>query len=205
MDTIKSDKKMLKDGIIHFFSRKKEYTSLSNFWEGKIRIVDGEQIREYESGEHCIYGEQYIRIGNLCSDENKKRLLIEYGNTFIEPSIYKTAIEVKKVNGKKNEKVNIKKGIFLNDIELNIWQKLRLDVQKGICRWKFDNDEQVRQDIIKSGNKILIHPAMRYSEEKVIKQVWSGKGVIRNGSIIVLGENRIGNLWMELRNEMNKS
>jgi hypothetical protein len=38
----------LRDGIVHFFSGKKEYRSLSNFWERDVIIGDKERV--YESG-----------------------------------------------------------------------------------------------------------------------------------------------------------
>ena len=64
---------MTTNDIINFFSVKKEYRSLSNFWEKDV-IVNG---RLYESGEHCFHGEKYIRISEH-SDTTRKKELIEY-------------------------------------------------------------------------------------------------------------------------------
>jgi hypothetical protein len=52
---------------------------------------------------------------------------------------------------------------------------------------------------MKSGDKILIHPAMRCSEEKLAHRIWEGKAVIRDGEVVVLGKNMLGNLWILLR------
>lgn len=57
-----TDKKLLDDGVANFFSGKKEYRSLTNFWEREVVIIDGEKKRVYESGEHCFHGEKYYRI-----------------------------------------------------------------------------------------------------------------------------------------------
>ena len=182
-----TEKNILSKGIINFFSGKKEYRSLSNFWENDV-IIDE---RIYESGEHCFHGEKYFRLGELCEDDTRKKTLLDYGNTFIKPS-YKTCAIAKKMGGKK--------GLLLNSIELKKWTSISIDVQYKICKWKFNNYEEVRQDLLKSGNKILIHPAMRCSEETLKKsRLWEGKGIIKDGKIVILGKNLLGNIWMEYR------
>jgi hypothetical protein len=187
-----TEQTILSNGVINFFSGKKEYRSLSNFWENDIAIIDGEKKRIYESGEHCFHGEKYIRLGELCEDENRKRVLLEYGSTFMKPSPYKTPAVAKKMGGKK--------GLLLNGIELNLWTTISIDVQHKICMWKVNTYEEVRRDLLKSGDKILIHPAMRCSQEKLQNsRVWEGKGVVIDGKIVVLGKNVLGNIWMEYR------
>jgi len=57
-----------------------------------------------------------------------------------------------------------KKGHF---VELNLWSTISKEVQYNICKWKFNHYAEVRQDLMKSGNKILIHPALRCSNEKI--------------------------------------
>lgn len=183
---------MLSDGVINFFSGKKEYRSLSNFWENDVIIIDECSQRIYESGEHCFHGEKYIRLSEQCEDETRKNVLLNYGGTFIKPSPYKTGAVAKKMGGKK--------GLLLNSVELKLWSAMSIDIQRKICTWKFNNYEEVRQDLMKSGNKILIHPAMRCSEEKLENsRIWEGKGVVRDGKIVILGKNLLGNIWMEYR------
>ena len=92
-----------------------------------------------------------------------------------------------------------KKGLLLNSKELALWVNISIDVQHKICLWKFNNYEEVKQDLLKSGNKILIHPAMRCSEEKIKKCIWEGRGVILDEKIVILGKNLLGNIWMEYR------
>jgi predicted NAD-dependent protein-ADP-ribosyltransferase YbiA (DUF1768 family) len=186
-----SDKKRLEDGIINFFSGKKDYRSLSNFWEKDVHIMTDRETRVYESGEHCFHGEKYIRIGLLCENKDRKIELLDYGSTFLKTSPYKTSAIAKKMGGKK--------GLLLNGIELDIWSNIGIDVQTEICKWKFDNYEEVRLDLLKSGNKILIHPALRCAENKLKNRIWEGKGVVQDGKIVVLGKNMLGLIWMELR------
>jgi predicted NAD-dependent protein-ADP-ribosyltransferase YbiA (DUF1768 family) len=217
-----TEKNILSNGVINFFSGKKEYRSLSNFWENDIIIIDGDLHlctfktppsgavmseqgdadctfsmcngvkRIYESGEHCFHGEKYIRLGELCEDETRKKVLLDYGSTFMKPSQYKTGTVAKKMGGKK--------GLLLNGIELKLWTAISIEVQHQICMWKVNNYEEVRNDLMKSGNKILIHPAMRCSQEILENyRTWEGKGIVVDGKIVVLGKNLLGNIWMEYR------
>jgi predicted NAD-dependent protein-ADP-ribosyltransferase YbiA (DUF1768 family) len=193
MTTI-SDKKILEGGVINFFNAKTEYRSLSNFWENDVIIVDNGEIREYESGEHCFHGEKYIRLGKFSNNKTRKNALLEYGKKFIKPCIYKKGAEVKKLGGTK--------GLLLNNDELELWNNESMAVQKEICRYKWEHVEEVRSDLVKSKGKLLVHPAMRCSEEKIKKKFWEGKGVIMNDEIVILGKNQLGNLWMELRDKV---
>lgn len=182
-----SSKKILENGVINFFSKKEDFKSLSNFWIGDVIVDD----IVYESGEHCFHGEKYRRIGEICVDENRKKKLLDYSKKFMKPSLYKNCNDVKKSGGKK--------GLLLNDDELSDWSVIGVEVQTKICKWKFDTYEEVRNDLKKSEGKILIHPALRCSEEKVKNRLWEGKGVVCDGKIKIIGRNMLGNLWMELR------
>lgn len=186
------DKKILEQGVINFFSKKEAYRSLSNFCEHDIIIVDGNERREYESGEHCFHGEKYIRLSKLM--ENRKTILLEYGKKFMKPCIWKKGGEVKKMGGKK--------GLMLNNNELELWTNISVDVQKEICKYKWEHCKDVRSDLMKSRGKFLVHPALRCSEENLKYKLWEGKGIVINGKIEILGKNRLGNIWMELRDEM---
>jgi len=179
-----TEKKLLEDGVVTFFSDKKEYRSLSNFWERDVTIAE----TVYESGEHCFHGEKYRRIGELCEDEKRKKELLEYSSKFMKPSQYKTGTEAKKMGGKK--------GLLLTSTELRTWDSLSITVQKEICKYKYENYEEVRHDLKKSAGKILVHPAMRCSEEKLKTRIWEGRAVIRDEKIVILGGNMLGNIWL---------
>jgi predicted NAD-dependent protein-ADP-ribosyltransferase YbiA (DUF1768 family) len=185
------NKKLLDNFVISFFSGKKEYRSLSNFWENDVVIIANEN-RIYESGEHCFQGEKYIRLAEICEDNNRKGELIDYGNKFMKPSLYKTSASAKKMGGKN--------GMILNNEELEKWAIISIDVQNIICNWKFANYEEVRNDLLKSEKKILIHPAMRCSVEKLENnRIWEGRAKIIDGKVVILGKNLLGNIWMKYR------
>jgi len=176
--------------MFNFFYRKQEGRCLSNFWECNIQIKDDE-VREYESGECCFHGEKFIRVGKECKDEQRKKELIDYGKTFL------------KGNGIVNGNVVKKRGraLMLTSDELETWYYESIDVQTEICKYKYDHYEEVRNELIKSKGKILIHPAMRCNEEKVKRKLWEGKGIVVDGKIKVIGMNLLGKLWMNVRDE----
>jgi len=187
------EKRILEDGVANFFSGKKEYRTLSNFWENDVAIVCNGIIRIYESGEHCFHGEKYFRLGEICEDEERKNVLLAYGQKFLKTSSTSiTCAQAKKMGGKR--------GFLLNNAELQQWDHISIQVQKEICTWKMENYPEVRNDLAKSCNKILVHPALRCSEERLEKtRLWEGKGVIIDGKIRILGKNMLGKLWMDLR------
>ena len=56
---------------------------------------------------------------------------------------------------------------------------------------------------VKSDDKILIHPALRCKEELVKHRLWEGRAIYREDDLIeVIGENRLGKLWMDLRQNL---
>ena len=187
-----TDKKLIDSSVITFFSGKTEFRSLSNFWEHPVIVGDKKDKREYETGEHCFHGEKYIRIGRISQDPNRKRELIRYGLTFIKPSKYKTTADAKKKGGKS--------GLMLTSTELEDWAILSIHVQYDISKYKFDTYEEVKEDLKRSKDKILVHPALRMNEEKVSKRTWEGKAIVKEGKIEIIGKNMLGYTWMEIRN-----
>jgi predicted NAD-dependent protein-ADP-ribosyltransferase YbiA (DUF1768 family) len=183
----KADKKILEASIINFFGKKKEYQSLSNFSELEV-VVDG---IAYDSGEHCVQGEKYRYLGNICEEVKRKELLLAYSEKFIKGSTFGFGVAVKRMGGKN--------GIKLTDKETALWQTACVELQKKICEYKFDNYEVVRDDLFKSRGKLLVHPAMRCSDEKVLGKIWCGRAKVVDGKVVVIGQNILGVLWMDLR------
>jgi predicted NAD-dependent protein-ADP-ribosyltransferase YbiA (DUF1768 family) len=171
---------------IYFYSGKTAYRSLSNFWEHAVIIED----REYETGEHCFHGEKYYRLGQLSTDPIRAHKLLEYSKYFKNQSPFSSPSIAKQKGGKK--------GLLLTTDELNHWTITSIDVQRNICKYKFDHYQEVRDDLIQSKQNTLIHPALRKSDEYVIKNsIWEGR-YKSDGSVI--GQNKLGNIWMNLRN-----
>ena len=165
---------------INFFSGKKDFRSLSNFWENEV-VIDG---RVYKSGEHAFHGEKFFRIGSLANQERASQLL-DYAKIFFTCD---TPAMAKKFGGKK--------GLRLTEEELALWTSLSIDVQKQISQFKFDTYQQVRDDLLNSKGKILVHPALRCSHPE--KCFWEGKFL--DGRVI--GKNILGQIWMDLRDSL---
>lgn len=183
--------------MITFFDKKKEFRCLSNFWECKVKVVYNGVEREYDSGELCFHGEKYLRLGELCGDENRKRVLLEYGRKFVSGGEIKSSKDAKSRGGKG------KNGLRLNIEELVLWNSISVDVQIEICEFKLENYEEVREHLKKSGNCMLIHPALRCSNEKMIGKIWEGRMVEgEDGKMVVLGGNKLGEIWMSLREKL---
>jgi predicted NAD-dependent protein-ADP-ribosyltransferase YbiA (DUF1768 family) len=192
-----SEKKLIEERVINFYSGKKDYRSLSNFWECEVVVSDGMGVRVYESGEHCFHGEKYIRNGMSCGDECRKMVLLEYGERFLKPSRYLSGVEAKKAGGKR--------GLLLSSEELSKWSEMSVRVQEDICGYKMEAYEEVQEDVRRSEGRMLVHPALRCSEDKLVSsRVWEGKGVVVDGEVVVIGRNMLGNIWMKIRGEKNK-
>ena len=187
-----TDASILKLGVLNFFFKKEECKSLSNFWKSKIIISNNNEVREYDSGESCFHGEKFIRIGKLCKDDIRRQHLIKYGKSFLIDVCAKDGTLVKKMA----------RGFVLTSNELELWNILSISVQEEICKYKFENYEVVREDLQKSKGKILVHPALRCSEDKLQYRLWEGKGIVVDGEIKIVGKNMLGDLWMKLREYM---
>lgn len=70
------------------------------------------------------------------------------------------------------------------------WPDVRIDVMRDILRAKVDQHEYVRRKLLETGNRILIENSWR-------DDYW-GWGPNRNG------QNKLGKLWMEVREELRK-
>ena len=140
----------IKMDYIYFFSGKKAFRSLSNFWENDV-VIDG---RVYQSGEHAFHGEKFFRLGHT-----------DYAAKFLKPSAYTPAV-AKRMGGKN--------GLRLNEEELARWSKISVEVQKDICQYKLRYAE-VWDDLLESKGKLLIHPALRCRTPE--KCIWEGRYV----------------------------
>jgi hypothetical protein len=43
---------------------------------------------------------------------------------------------------------------------------------------------------------------MRCSDEKILKRIWEGRAMVIDGKINIIGRNRLGNVWMKIRDMM---
>ena len=179
---------------IYFYARKQKFQSLSNFSSHSIEIRDNQETRKYQTGEHCFHGEKYILVSQHISNLERKEKLLTYGKKFQEPSDFDSPILVKRAGGKN--------GFTLNSEELEIWDTLNVDVQKKICLYKIENYPEIKEELLKTQDKVLIHPALRVSITKVKNRKWEGRLVEEDGNKKIIGGNMLGNIWMELRSQI---
>ena len=165
---------------VNFFSRKKELLSLSNFWLSDIKVKYMNSYITYPSGEHCFHGEKFRILGTLDNEHN----LISYSKQFRSPTDLTPSQA--KVKGGKN-------GLKLNQNQLLFWDKtLAMMIQTNICNYKYNNYIQVRNDLLKSNDKVLVHSARFLGP-------WNGRATYNNNELTVLGENKLGEIWMNVR------
>mgnify|MGYP003349247595 FL=1 len=165
---------------VNFFSRKKELLSLSNFWLSDIKVKYMNSYITYPSGEHCFHGEKFRILGTLDNDPK----LIAYSKQFRSPTDL-TPSQAKVKGGKNGLKLNQNQLLFLD-------KTLAMMIQTNICNYKFNNYQQVRNDLLNSNDKILIHSARTLGP-------WNGRAKYENNELTVLGENKLGEIWMNLR------
>ena len=178
--------------IFNFNGRSKEGGVLSNFHK-ELVVVDG---KKYPSGEAAFHAAKYFEASKRVGDGKRKAELIEYGEKFEVGGAFgeMSSLEIKRKGGKKE-------GLALTASDLANWSQTGVAVQRKICRYKFDNDIKVVQCLKNHMTKVLVHPS-RVSDAKIVGMTWEGRGKIVNGEVVVLGGNVLGNLWMEMREEL---
>lgn len=179
--------------VFTFFAKKNEGRQLSNFWVGEV-VVDG---RTYSTGEHAFHGTKYLVASIHSSDQKeRKQQLIDYGKQFEQDGTWgsSTAAEAKKKGGKK--------GFKLTKKEMEFWDRFSTHIQRQICSYKLKTDDAVRKALLGTGDKTLVHPAMRCSLEKAKKCKWEGRVVEEDGRRMIVGGNKLGEIWMEMRESL---
>ena len=73
--------------------------------------------------------------------------------------------------------------------------------RKNMSMEKIQNYPEIKEELLKTQNKCLIHPAIRVKEEKVKERKWEGRMIEINGEKII-GQNMLGKIWMEIRDEI---
>ena len=181
--------------VFTFFARKKLGVELSNFYECKV-VIDG---HTYKSGEAAFHGMKFIILAENTKDKERSKELETYGKKFEANNEFGSLKqnEIKKKGGKS--------GLKLTPKEQSIWSKKGPGVQKKICLYKYINHKEVREALMNTENKFLVHPAMRVSNEKMSDKIWEGRVVIddEKNCMKVLGGNKLGQIWMDIRDNKN--
>jgi predicted NAD-dependent protein-ADP-ribosyltransferase YbiA (DUF1768 family) len=188
-DNTSDDDDDLKSKVFNFYFRKEEGRPLSNFYTADVEI-DG---RIYSSGEHAFQGSKFYKLSEMADDDKKDRKdeLKEYASNFEKGNAFDVDPPFAKLKGSK-------RGFTLTTDELDQWDGLARDTQEHICSMKYLNPE-VRECLKNTGDKILVHPALRVSEDKLLDMRWNGRAKIIDGKVDIIGSNELGNIWMNLR------
>lgn len=191
--------------VMTFFYKKVKGRELSNFYESEINIQDSSgRMRSYTNGELAFHGMKYIEIGYqlTTTDPERSAKLIEFGERFEKSGEFGqlTGAQAKSKGGQKH-------GINLTPQETGIWGSSRDDVQYKISQYKVDTCPLVRTVLENSGDKILVHPAARVGDNKMDDVYWEGRAkLVQNDAgeneVQILGENRLGGIWMDIRNKL---
>ena len=167
---------------IHYFTRSKDTKWLSVFHKAKPFTYDG---RSYATVEHAFHAQKA-----MCDDKNKEN--VEKLKDFLtigKPNyIGDDPKEAKKYGSKKAFKEH---GVTL----CKDWNTKRLQVMKDITRAYYNANPEMKQKLINTGNRPLLHKGFR------IDSYWGMSGKKDETPV---GENKHGKILMELRREFQQ-
>jgi len=173
--------------ILRFYSKSKDtkVRILSNFSPYEVNISGF----QYKTGEHAFQSEKFLRIAANTTNSERKKLLLEQSLKIKQAN---TPLEAKQFGGKSKTK-----GFMLTINEREIWENKCLNVQNEICNYKFHNYVDCRTLLQSYPEHYLLH-----QENRGKQPIWGGR--IKNG--VLIGQNKLGIIWMFFRNfDMNAS
>ena len=174
-----------------FFSQKPELRQLSNF--AQIPVVVGNI--EYPTGEHCFQAHKYLHAAEQCGKSARSQELYTYAEKFQSGG----AIDP---DGSAAKRAGGKEGMPLEKAEMNGWTGAAEAIQLLICRSK---KPQVRFSLLETGDAYLLHQDNRATDNTL----WGGRipdlneklGKKRIATNEIIGQNKLGLIWMKLRAE----
>ena len=158
---------------------------LSNFANVPV-MFDG---FEYPTGEHCFHAQKFMHAASKCTCTKRAELLENHVAQFKKKTL---AVEAKKAGGTK--------GLRLTKEELEAWDYGAEEVQLQICKSKL---AAVKECLLNTHDAFLVHQDNRAT----ISTLWGGKveAGAKNRPITtedIVGKNKLGFIWMQLRNEI---
>lgn len=145
----------------------------------------------FVSGEHAFHYYKYNLLSAESSDESRKNELALYSSNFSgNDPIFKSASDAKKAGGRK--------GKSLNDDEIVRWNSLSMNVQYNICMSRLNYSKELLKILESTECKYLLH-----QENRGKSPIWGGRIDKKSGKLI--GQNKLGIVWMEVRDEIKKT
>jgi len=181
--------------VITFFFRKADFRELSNFAPIPVTI----RGFTYPTGEHCFHAGKYLHAASRTSDAGRAAELRERAKAFRKTgSVAADGLSAKRAGGKG------KSGMALVPEELEDWLEAAEVLQREICLAKVAQPE-VQGCLARSGSAYILHQDNRAvagtpwggKVKDLSKLLKAGRGI---GSEDVVGENRLGHIWMDIRN-----
>merc|ERR1719291_1292016 len=186
--------------VITFFFRKAENRELSNFADIPVTV----RGCSYPTGEHCFHAGKFLHAASRTSDVGRAAELRERAESFqTNGSVAPDGLSAKRAGGKG------KNGIPLVPQELEGWLEAAELLQREICL-----DKAARPDVVnclaRSGGTYILHQDNRAvantpwgGKVKDLKKLLKTNGGIRRGDVV--GENRLGHIWMDIRSGLPNS
>lgn len=174
-----------------FSSRKTELRQLSNFWESPERQPFIFQGRLFRSSEHAFHAAKFRIAATSHSSGPRQALLLAKAQTFELDGGTLTMKDAKAAGGKG------KTGLRLEGEEIEKWNEASFDLQIELCQAKVAQYEEVRFVLAETDGAVLVHTAFRIKDEKLAEDTMRWDGRVVDGEVI--GGNRLGNAWMQVR------
>lgn len=178
-----------------FWFKKQHLRLLSNFADVPVTLHG----ISYPTGEHCFHAEKYKHAAKRCNSQRAKELCRHADRFKTGGDVGEEGIAAKRAGGKG------KTGLALSEVELQGWQTVAETLQLEICRQKVMKSN-VSESLLETGNAYLLHQDNRAHAGTP----WGGKipdlkKKLEAGTPIidadVIGQNRLGKIWMLVRDE----
>lgn len=175
------------DEWVRFNSKSREGKPLSNFHQGVVKIGD----RSYPGGEQAFHGEKFMHIAKSSLSSADTDRLLQHALRF---QTERDPRKAKLMGGKG------KHGLKLTANQMQEWDTGVSDqVQVEICRYKLATDPQVKKALQDVGDRPLLHQDNRANQTCV----WGGRIDRQTGECI--GRNKLGKIWMRVRENLDES
>ena len=167
---------------LKFNSKSTEGQCLSNFADLMVHI-NGET---YFNGEAAFHGEKMKCVARYMPEGPEKKALVVYAARFLGISDPRLAKRMGSA------------GVMpLSKEQLRPWDtKHAFLTQRAVCHYKCRTYPQIKELLVKSKGRPLLHQDNRARESNV----WGGRIDVTTGKFV--GQNQLGKIWMQMRDNL---
>jgi predicted NAD-dependent protein-ADP-ribosyltransferase YbiA (DUF1768 family) len=188
---------------ISFYSKSKDRNAalLSNFSIGQVDIDFSKYFNApgvvlwYPTGEHAFQGSKFKVIAAFTAVEQRKEELLTYAAQFESSDTHPRSHFLNPAAAKRGGRV-----LRLTPDELELWACHSQDIQIQICESKIVHNERIAAYLLSTGESYLLHFERSNS--------WPDYGgsflkpensPFQDGKMWLKGNNRLGQIWMDIR------